>query len=157
MSHQVMGFAPHGKSAGLWLPMATFSRLGKENDAGWEGPMFYMWWGCWRGTHPWGAPHHPPISLPCRAIEKLSDHQFENYSFKISYIPDEEVSSPPPPQRSRRGAHSSRERGSSPGGSSQPKQLDFPLRMLVPTQFVGAIIGKEGLTIKNLTKQTQSK
>ncbi|XP_058699754.1 insulin-like growth factor 2 mRNA-binding protein 2 isoform X4 [Poecile atricapillus] len=91
------------------------------------------------------------------AIEKLSDHQFENYSFKISYIPDEEVSSPPPPQRSRRGGHSSRERGSSPGGSSQPKQLDFPLRMLVPTQFVGAIIGKEGLTIKNLTKQTQSK
>uniref|UniRef100_A0A8C3UFI0 Insulin like growth factor 2 mRNA binding protein 2 n=1 Tax=Catharus ustulatus TaxID=91951 RepID=A0A8C3UFI0_CATUS len=91
------------------------------------------------------------------AIEKLSDHQFENYSFKISYIPDEEVSSPPPPQRSRRGGHSSRERGSSPGGSQQPKQLEFPLRMLVPTQFVGAIIGKEGLTIKNLTKQTQSK
>uniref|UniRef100_A0A8C9MSC6 Insulin like growth factor 2 mRNA binding protein 2 n=1 Tax=Serinus canaria TaxID=9135 RepID=A0A8C9MSC6_SERCA len=91
------------------------------------------------------------------AIEKLSDQQFESYSFKISYIPDEEVSSPPPPQRSRRGGHSSRERGSSPGGSSQPKQLEFPLRMLVPTQFVGAIIGKEGLTIKNLTKQTQSK
>ncbi|XP_074009061.1 insulin-like growth factor 2 mRNA-binding protein 2 isoform X3 [Numenius arquata] len=91
------------------------------------------------------------------AIEKLSGHQFENYSFKISYIPDEEVSSPPPPQRSCRGGHSSRERDSSPGGSSQPKQLDFPLRMLVPTQFVGAIIGKEGLTIKNLTKQTQSK
>lgn len=97
------------------------------------------------------------IFRTCRAIEKLSDHQFENYSFKISYIPDEEVSSPPPPQRSHRGGHSSRERGSSPGGSSQPKQLDFPLRMLVPTQFVGAIIGKEGLTIKNLTKQTQSK
>lgn len=67
------------------------------------------------------------------------------------------MSSPPPPQRSRRGGHASREQGSSPGGSSQPKQLDFPLRMLVPTQFVGAIIGKEGLTIKNLTKQTQSK
>ncbi|XP_075793456.1 insulin-like growth factor 2 mRNA-binding protein 2 isoform X2 [Pelodiscus sinensis] len=91
------------------------------------------------------------------AIEKLSGHQFENYSFKISYIPDEEVSSPPPPQRSRRGGRASREQGSSPGGSSQSKQLDFPLRILVPTQFVGAIIGKEGLTIKNLTKQTQSK
>lgn len=97
------------------------------------------------------------FSLPFRAIEKLSGHQFENYSFKISYIPDEEVSSPPPPQRSRRGGRASRERGPSPGGSSQPKQLDFPLRILVPTQFVGAIIGKEGLTIKNLTKQTQSK
>ncbi|XP_028586660.1 insulin-like growth factor 2 mRNA-binding protein 2 isoform X2 [Podarcis muralis] len=91
------------------------------------------------------------------AIEKLSGHQFENHSFKISYIPDDEVSSPQPPQRSRRGGHSSREQGPSPGGSSQPKQLDFPLRILVPTQFVGAIIGKEGLTIKNLTKQTQSK
>ncbi|XP_072200841.1 insulin-like growth factor 2 mRNA-binding protein 2 isoform X3 [Excalfactoria chinensis] len=91
------------------------------------------------------------------AIEKLSGHELESYSFKVSYIPDEEVSSPPPPQRSRRGGHAAREQGSSPGGSSQPKQLDFPLRMLVPTQFVGAIIGKEGLTIKNLTKQTQSK
>ncbi|KAF3843097.1 hypothetical protein F7725_001946 [Dissostichus mawsoni] len=43
------------------------------------------------------------------AIEKLTGHQFEDYSFKVSYI------------------------------------------------FVGAIIGKEGLTIKNITKQTQSK
>ncbi|XP_038618349.1 insulin-like growth factor 2 mRNA-binding protein 2 isoform X2 [Tachyglossus aculeatus] len=90
------------------------------------------------------------------AIEKLSGHQFENYSFKISYIPDEEASSPQPPQRARRGAHS-REQGQSPGSSTQSKPLDFPLRILVPTQFVGAIIGKEGLTIKNLTKQTQSK
>uniref|UniRef100_A0A8C6V147 Insulin-like growth factor 2 mRNA binding protein 2a n=1 Tax=Neogobius melanostomus TaxID=47308 RepID=A0A8C6V147_9GOBI len=47
------------------------------------------------------------------AIEKLSEHQFEDYCFKVSYIMD----------------------------------LDF----------VGAIIGKEGLTIKNVTKQTQSK
>uniref|UniRef100_A0A6I8NKS8 Insulin like growth factor 2 mRNA binding protein 2 n=1 Tax=Ornithorhynchus anatinus TaxID=9258 RepID=A0A6I8NKS8_ORNAN len=90
------------------------------------------------------------------AIEKLSGHQFENYSFKISYIPDEEASSPQPPQRTRRGGHS-REQGQYPGSSTQPKPLDFPLRILVPTQFVGAIIGKEGLTIKNLTKQTQSK
>ncbi|XP_044531574.1 insulin-like growth factor 2 mRNA-binding protein 2 [Gracilinanus agilis] len=88
------------------------------------------------------------------AIEKLSGHQFENYSFRISYIPDEDGHAP---QRFRRGAYSSRERGHSPGGSGPSKQLDFPLRILVPTQFVGAIIGKEGLTIKNLTKQTQSK
>nr|XP_004654367.1 insulin-like growth factor 2 mRNA-binding protein 2 isoform X2 [Jaculus jaculus] len=91
------------------------------------------------------------------AIEKLSGHQFENYSFKISYIPDEEVSSPSPPQRAQRGDHSSREQGHAPGGSSQARHIDFPLRILVPTQFVGAIIGKEGLTIKNITKQTQSR
>ncbi|XP_028635524.1 insulin-like growth factor 2 mRNA-binding protein 2 isoform X5 [Grammomys surdaster] len=82
------------------------------------------------------------------AIEKLSGHQFEDYSFKISYIPDEEVSSPSPPHRAREQGH---------GSSSQSRQIDFPLRILVPTQFVGAIIGKEGLTIKNITKQTQSR
>lgn len=97
------------------------------------------------------------LLLHFRAIEKLSGHQFENYSFKISYIPDEEVSSPSPPQRAQRGDHSSREQGHAPGGSSQARQIDFPLRILVPTQFVGAIIGKEGLTIKNITKQTQSR
>ncbi|KAJ1187301.1 hypothetical protein NDU88_004078 [Pleurodeles waltl] len=95
------------------------------------------------------------------AIEKLSGHQLEDCSFKISYIPDEDVtSSPQPTPRTRRsggGAHSSREQGTFASGSSQSKQPDYPLRILVPTQFVGAIIGKEGLTIKNLTKQTQSK
>ncbi|XP_050002510.1 insulin-like growth factor 2 mRNA-binding protein 2 isoform X2 [Alexandromys fortis] len=91
------------------------------------------------------------------AIEKLSGHQFENYSFKISYIPDEEVNSSSPPQRVQHGDHSSREQGHSPRSSSQARQIDFPLRILVPTQFVGAIIGKEGLTIKNITKQTQSR
>lgn len=71
----------------------------------------------------------------------------------------------PPVQapRTRRGGRSSRDQGASqPGpsggfGAPRPRQHDFPLRMLVPTQFVGAIIGKEGLTIKNVTKQTQSK
>ncbi|XP_020861309.1 insulin-like growth factor 2 mRNA-binding protein 2 isoform X2 [Phascolarctos cinereus] len=88
------------------------------------------------------------------AIEKLSGHQFENYAFRVSYLPDEDGSAPP---RSRRGDPSSREHSHGTGGSAQPKQLEFPLRILVPTHFVGAIIGKEGLTIKNLTKQTQSK
>uniref|UniRef100_A0A669DAS1 Insulin-like growth factor 2 mRNA binding protein 3 n=1 Tax=Oreochromis niloticus TaxID=8128 RepID=A0A669DAS1_ORENI len=49
-------------------------------------------------------------------------------------------------------------RSGSPGLGARPKvQSDIPLRMLVPTQFVGAIIGKEGATIRNITKQTHSK
>uniref|UniRef100_A0A8C9SZW7 Insulin-like growth factor 2 mRNA binding protein 2b n=1 Tax=Scleropages formosus TaxID=113540 RepID=A0A8C9SZW7_SCLFO len=75
------------------------------------------------------------------AVEKLTGHQFEDYSFKVSYILDADAAQQAPAPRSRRGG----------------RQHDFPLRMLVPTQFVGAIIGKEGLTIKNVTKQTQSK
>lgn len=67
------------------------------------------------------------------------------------------------PPRTRRGGRGSRDQGSSQPGTSgdfaapRQRQHDFPLRMLVPTQYVGAIIGKEGLTIKNVTKQTQSK
>ncbi|XP_041118685.1 insulin-like growth factor 2 mRNA-binding protein 2 isoform X3 [Polyodon spathula] len=97
------------------------------------------------------------------AIEKLTGHQFEEYSFRVSYILDVDAAPPSPAPHSRRGGRQSRDQGApQPSFSGSPsasryKQHDFPLRMLVPTQFVGAIIGKEGLTIKNVTKQTQSK
>uniref|UniRef100_A0A8C1QDF0 Insulin-like growth factor 2 mRNA binding protein 2a n=1 Tax=Cyprinus carpio TaxID=7962 RepID=A0A8C1QDF0_CYPCA len=96
------------------------------------------------------------------AVEKLTGQTFEDYSFKVSYILDMDAAPPLPATRNRRGGRTSREQDSQPGTSAgslahRQKQQDFPLRMLVPTQFVGAIIGKEGLTIKNITKQTQSK
>ncbi|XP_068185790.1 insulin-like growth factor 2 mRNA-binding protein 2a isoform X2 [Antennarius striatus] len=97
------------------------------------------------------------------ATEKLTGHQFDDYSFKVSYIVDMDTAPPDQAPRARRGGRSSRDQGiCQPGpsgdfGTSRSKQYDFPLRILVPTQFVGAIIGKEGLTIKNVTKQTQSK
>uniref|UniRef100_A0A671SM18 K Homology domain-containing protein n=1 Tax=Sinocyclocheilus anshuiensis TaxID=1608454 RepID=A0A671SM18_9TELE len=96
------------------------------------------------------------------AVEKLTGQTFEDYSFKVSYILDMDAAPPLPVTRNRRGGRTSREQDSQPGTSAgslgpRQKQPDFPLRMLVPTQFVGAIIGKEGLTIKNITKQTQSK
>ncbi|KAJ8352328.1 hypothetical protein SKAU_G00238040 [Synaphobranchus kaupii] len=97
------------------------------------------------------------------AIEKLTGHQFEDYSFRVSYIQDVDAAPPPQVPRSRRGGRPSRDQdGPQPGpsaslGGSRHKLQDFPLRILVPTQFVGAIIGKDGLTIKNVTKQTQSK
>ncbi|XP_036831260.1 insulin-like growth factor 2 mRNA-binding protein 2a isoform X2 [Oncorhynchus mykiss] len=97
------------------------------------------------------------------AIEKLTGQPFEGYSFRVSYILDMDAAPPLPAPRMRRGRRSSRDQdGPQPGpsggfGGPRPKQHDFPLRMLVPTQFVGAIIGKEGQTIKNVTKQTQSK
>ncbi|XP_060910280.1 insulin-like growth factor 2 mRNA-binding protein 2a isoform X1 [Labrus mixtus] len=97
------------------------------------------------------------------AIEKLTGHQFEDYSFKVSYIADMDAAPPDQAPRTRRGRRSSRDQGPPEPGSSgefcppRSRQYDFPLRILVPTQYVGAIIGKGGLTIKNVTKQTQSK
>uniref|UniRef100_A0A8B9PB53 Insulin like growth factor 2 mRNA binding protein 3 n=1 Tax=Apteryx owenii TaxID=8824 RepID=A0A8B9PB53_APTOW len=96
-----------------------------------------------------------------QAIEKLNGFQLENYSLKVAYIPDE-MAAQQPPQQHPQGRRGFGQRGpprqGSPGASTRQKpQSDVPLRMLVPTQFVGAIIGKEGATIRNITKQTQSK
>lgn len=93
-----------------------------------------------------------------QAVEKLNGSMMENYALKVSYIPDETV--PEGPGSGPRRGFNSRgpPRSSSPGMGSRPKgHSDLPLRMLVPTQFVGAIIGKEGATIRNITKQTHSK
>uniref|UniRef100_A0A8C3QAA0 Uncharacterized protein n=1 Tax=Geospiza parvula TaxID=87175 RepID=A0A8C3QAA0_GEOPR len=90
-----------------------------------------------------------------QAILKLNGHQLESHVLKVSYIPDEQ------PEQGRRGGAGARG-GARPGSplpaGAPPKAPppDVPLRLLVPTQFVGAIIGKEGATIRNITKQTQS-
>ncbi|XP_049451017.1 insulin-like growth factor 2 mRNA-binding protein 2a isoform X2 [Epinephelus fuscoguttatus] len=97
------------------------------------------------------------------AIEKLTGHQFDDYSFKVSYIADMDAAPPDQAPRTRRGGRSSRDQGTcQPGpsgefGAPRSRHHDYPLRILVPTQMVGAIIGKDGQTIKNVTKQTQSK
>ncbi|XP_027892522.1 insulin-like growth factor 2 mRNA-binding protein 3 isoform X2 [Xiphophorus couchianus] len=93
------------------------------------------------------------------AMEKLNGSMMENYALKVSYIPDETAAPEGPPSGGRRGFNGrGPPRAGSPGLGARPKvQSDIPLRVLVPTQFVGAIIGKEGATIRNITKQTHSK
>ncbi|XP_044096733.1 LOW QUALITY PROTEIN: insulin-like growth factor 2 mRNA-binding protein 1 [Neovison vison] len=95
-----------------------------------------------------------------RAIMKLNGHQLENHALKVSCIPDEHIAQGP--ENGRRGGFGSRgqPRQGSPvaaGAPAKQQQVDIPLRLLVPTQCVGAIIGKEGATMRNITKQTQSK
>uniref|UniRef100_A0AAQ4NND0 Insulin-like growth factor 2 mRNA binding protein 3 n=1 Tax=Gasterosteus aculeatus aculeatus TaxID=481459 RepID=A0AAQ4NND0_GASAC len=93
------------------------------------------------------------------AMEKLNGSMMENYALKVSYIPDETAAAEGPSAGGRRGyvARGSSRSGSPSLGTRPKMQSDIPLRILVPTQFVGAIIGKEGATIRNITKQTHSK
>uniref|UniRef100_A0A4W3J5U9 Insulin-like growth factor 2 mRNA binding protein 1 n=1 Tax=Callorhinchus milii TaxID=7868 RepID=A0A4W3J5U9_CALMI len=92
-----------------------------------------------------------------QAITKLNGHQMESYCLTVTYIPDEQAAQPGQ-EMGRRGFSSRGPSQQGSGGSAPVKQpFDIPLRILVPTQFVGAIIGKEGATIRNITKQTQSK
>ncbi|KAK0135781.1 Insulin-like growth factor 2 mRNA-binding protein 1 [Merluccius polli] len=99
-----------------------------------------------------------------QAIQKLNGYQFENNALHVSYIPDETSEmegGQRGPDNGRRPGYAPRggPRGGSPGSGmpSKHQHTDIPLRLLVPTQYVGAIIGKEGATIRNITKQTQSK
>uniref|UniRef100_A0A9J7ZG80 Insulin-like growth factor 2 mRNA binding protein 1 n=1 Tax=Cyprinus carpio carpio TaxID=630221 RepID=A0A9J7ZG80_CYPCA len=98
-----------------------------------------------------------------QAIQKLNGYQFENNALRVSYIPDEnsDTDSQRGPDNGRRPGYGPRghSRQMSPGSGipSKHQHADIPLRLLVPTQYVGAIIGKEGATIRNITKQTQSK
>ncbi|CAK6976588.1 insulin-like growth factor 2 mRNA-binding protein 1 isoform X2 [Scomber scombrus] len=97
-----------------------------------------------------------------QAIQKLNGYQFENNALRVSYIPDETSElegGQRGPDNGRRPGYGPRgPRGGSPSGMPcKPPHADIPLRLLVPTQYVGAIIGKEGATIRNITKQTQSK
>lgn len=99
-----------------------------------------------------------------QAIQKLNGYQFENNALRVSYIPDENSDmegGQRGPDNGRRPGYGPRGglRGGSPssGMLSKAPHADIPLRLLVPTQYVGAIIGKEGATIRNITKQTQSK
>ncbi|KAM8844753.1 insulin-like growth factor 2 mRNA-binding protein 1 isoform 3-T3 [Spinachia spinachia] len=98
-----------------------------------------------------------------QAIQKLNGYQFENNALRVSYIPDENSEADGVqrgPDNGRRGyGPRGGPRGGSPNSGMPPKppHADIPLRLLVPTQYVGAIIGKEGATIRNITKQTQSK
>jgi insulin-like growth factor 2 mRNA-binding protein 1 len=50
-------------------------------------------------------------------------------------------------------------RKGSPGipGSPSKNNSDFPLRILVPSDMVGAIIGKDGATIRMITQLTKAR
>uniref|UniRef100_A0A8C5BJN3 Insulin-like growth factor 2 mRNA binding protein 3 n=1 Tax=Gadus morhua TaxID=8049 RepID=A0A8C5BJN3_GADMO len=102
-----------------------------------------------------------PAALTARsAMEKLNGFMLEDFALKVSYIPDEAAAAADtPPAGGRRGfPPRGPPRAGSPSMGARPRlQSDVPLRILVPTQFVGAIIGKEGATIRNITKQTHSK
>jgi hypothetical protein len=59
----------------------------------------------------------------------------------------------------------SRGRGGSRGGAGTSfsglpgsgRQTDFPLRILVQSDMVGAIIGRQGSTIRQITQQTRAR
>lgn len=75
-----------------------------------------------------------------RAVEQLSTYDYQGTHLRVDYVNN---------NRGYRG----RPRNSGTGN----RGTGYPLRILVPSDFVGAIIGKKGQTIRNITTQSRAR
>ncbi|CAG9768943.1 unnamed protein product [Ceutorhynchus assimilis] len=81
-----------------------------------------------------------------QAVSQLNGVEVEGKALKVEMAVD---------KRSRRGP---RGPGAPFGGlPGQSRQTDFPLRILVQSDMVGAIIGRQGSTIRQITQQTRAR
>ncbi|KAF7285224.1 hypothetical protein GWI33_011546 [Rhynchophorus ferrugineus] len=80
------------------------------------------------------------------AVAQLNGFEVEGKPIKVEMATE---------KRARRGP---RGPGAPFGGlPGQNRQTDFPLRILVQSDMVGAIIGRQGLTIRQITQQTRAR
>lgn len=83
-----------------------------------------------------------------QAVNQLNGFDYEGIPLKV------EMSS----AESRRRGRSQRSSGVAFSGlSGSGRQTDFPLRILVQSDMVGAIIGRQGSTIRTITQQTRAR
>lgn len=81
------------------------------------------------------------------AVNKLNGVEVEGRPLKLDLVIDKKT------KRGPRGAGAPFGQGI-PG---QSRQTDFPLRILVQSDMVGAIIGRQGSTIRQITQQTRAR
>uniref|UniRef100_S4RL71 Insulin like growth factor 2 mRNA binding protein 3 n=1 Tax=Petromyzon marinus TaxID=7757 RepID=S4RL71_PETMA len=105
------------------------------------------------------------------ALDMLNNKEVSSRQLKASYIPDEEVPNQSPREAGdnrmmrnpKRGGYFPRQDAPRPGSpqdcgcSLTMRRPDIPVRILVPAQFLGAVFGKEGATIKKITQDSRSK
>ncbi|XP_012216783.1 insulin-like growth factor 2 mRNA-binding protein 1 isoform X6 [Linepithema humile] len=83
-----------------------------------------------------------------QAVNQLNGYEYDGNPLKV------EMSS----AESRRRGRSQRSSGVAFSGlSGSGRQTDFPLRILVQSDMVGAIIGRQGSTIRTITQQTRAR
>lgn len=82
-----------------------------------------------------------------RAVNQFNGHEFEGNALKVEMSTVE----------SRRRGRSQRSGVAYSGVSGSGRQTDFPLRILVQSDMVGAIIGRQGSTIRQITQVTRAR
>ena len=94
------------------------------------------------------------FNLPFSAIELLNTKEFEDAPLKARLV---RLVHPPKttPASSAKGTPLKKRGGPQGPPSASQRAIDFPLRILVHSEMVGAIIGRGGQTIKEITQQTR--
>lgn len=85
-----------------------------------------------------------------RAVTGLNGVEFEGNKLIVELFDSKQHNS-----SSRRNNKSRTQYGNLPGGPG--RQTDFPLRVLVASDMVGAIIGRQGTTIRQITQQSRAR
>lgn len=91
------------------------------------------------------------------AIRELNGKTVEDSQLKVSLLPDPSDTVVRAPRGSRFTSNNYNGPYHGNGFANRPKIPDLPTRMLVPSQYVGAIIGKGGATIKQITQETHAR
>ncbi|CAK9831364.1 Insulin-like growth factor 2 mRNA-binding protein 1 [Anthophora retusa] len=82
-----------------------------------------------------------------QAVNQFNGHEYEGSPLKVEMSTAE----------SRRRGRSQRSGVAYSGVSGSGRQTDFPLRILVQSEMVGAIIGRQGSTIRQITQMTRAR
>lgn len=86
-----------------------------------------------------------------QAVEQLNNYEYQGSVLKVEFMNNGRNSNNSAP---RGGNGGGRPRNS---GTGNPRGTGYPLRILVQSDFVGAIIGRKGQTIRNITTQTRAR
>uniref|UniRef100_A0A2M4A6Q3 Putative igf2 mrna binding protein n=1 Tax=Anopheles triannulatus TaxID=58253 RepID=A0A2M4A6Q3_9DIPT len=85
-----------------------------------------------------------------RAVSSLNGIEFDGSKLLVELSEVNKQARRTPRNRSQYGA-------GMPGGGGPGRQTDFPLRVLVQSEMVGAIIGRQGSTIRHITQQSRAR
>lgn len=88
------------------------------------------------------------LCFDCRACAEVNGYDYEGNFLKVEMASERRNRN-----RASRGPGGMAFQG--PPGAS--RQTDFPLRILVQSDMVGAIIGRQGTTIRQITQQTRAR
>eukprot|EP00118_Oscarella_pearsei_P002337 m.10270 g.10270 ORF g.10270 m.10270 type:complete len:694 (+) comp22122_c0_seq1:174-2255(+) len=88
------------------------------------------------------------------AVIRFNQTNFQDVKLHVKFVEEMRPITPPISQQFQLPNHQTAHRGAH---RSRSAHTEFPLRILVPSDMVGAIIGREGNTIRMLTQKTKAR